>query len=119
MNWYKEFIDSMTWVGAAFAISIVLMIVIGYLLIRTTRWASQFWQIAYTYFNPIKNPLAILNFAVILFLSLFGVRVSVLFSNWYNNMYTALQEKDEANFWLQMLVFSVLAIIHIFRSLIA
>ncbi|CAM5204414.1 ABC transporter ATP-binding protein/permease [Oligella ureolytica] len=119
MNWYKEFIDSMTWVGSAFAISIVLMIVIGYLLIRTTRWASQFWQIAYTYFNPIKNPLAILNFAVILFLSLFGVRVSVLFSNWYNNMYTALQEKDESTFWLQMLVFSVLAIIHIFRSLIA
>ena len=119
MNWYKEFIDSMVWVGAAFTISIVLMIAIGYLLIRTTRWASQFWQIAHTYFNPLKNPLAILNFAVILFLSLFGVRLSVLFSNWYNNMYTALQEKDEPTFWIQIIVFAVLAIIHILRSLLA
>ncbi len=119
MNWYKEFIDSMVWVGAAFTISIVLMIAIGYLLIRTTRWASQFWQIAHTYFNPLKNPLAILSFAVILFLSLFGVRLSVLFSNWYNNMYTALQEKDESTFWIQIIVFVVLAIMHILRSLLA
>ena len=119
MNWYKEFIASLEWVGIAFSVSIVLLLIIGFVLIRTTRWASQFWQIAHTYFNPLKNPLALLNFAVILFLSLFGVRVSVLFSYWYNNMYTALQEKDESTFWLQMIVFAVLAIIHIFRSLIA
>lgn len=119
MDWYTEFVDSMQWVGIAFTCSLILMLVVGFVFIKTTRWASQFWQIAYTYFNPIRNPLAILNFALILFLSLFGVRVSVLFSNWYNSMYTALQEKDESTFWIQMMVFAVLAIIHIFRSLTA
>ena len=119
MDWYKELVASMQWVGIAFSCSVILMLIVGFALVRWTRWAAQFWQIAYTYFNPIKNPIAILNFALILFLSLFGVRVSVLFSNWYNNMYTALQEKDESTFWIQMMVFAVLAIIHIFRSLTA
>lgn len=119
MDWYKELIDSMQWVGIAFTASLALLLLIGFILIRTTRWASQFWHIAKTYFNPIQNPIAVLNFALILFLSLFGVRVSVLFSNWYNNMYTALQEKDESTFWIQIMVFAVLAIIHIFRALTA
>lgn len=119
MDWYKELIDTLQWVGIATSISLVLMLLIGFILIRTTRWAAQFWQIAHTYFNPLKNPIAILNFLLILILSLFGVRVSVLFSNWYNNMYTALQEKDESTFWIQMMVFAVLAIIHIFRALTA
>ena len=34
-------------------------------------------------------------------------------------MYTALQEKDESTFWIQIMVFAVLAIIHIFRALTA
>ena len=119
MDWYKELVASMQWVGIAFVCSLVLLFLVGFILVRTTRWAAQFWHIAKTYFNPLKNPIAALNFALILFLSLFGVRLSVLFSNWYNSMYTALQEKDESTFWIQMMVFAVLAIIHIFRSLTA
>ncbi|WP_432785186.1 Vitamin B12 transport ATP-binding protein BacA [Oligella sp. MSHR50489EDL] len=119
MDWYKELVASMQWVGIALVCSLVLMFLVGFILVRTTRWAAQFWHIAKTYFNPLKNPIAALNFALILFLSLFGVRLSVLFSNWYNSMYTALQEKDESTFWIQVLVFAVLAIIHIFRSLTA
>lgn len=119
MDWYKELVASMQWVGIAFVCSLVSLFLVGFILVRTTRWAAQFWHIAKTYFNPLKNPIAALNFALILFLSLFGVRLSVLFSNWYNSMYTALQEKDESTFWIQMMVFAVLAIIHIFRSLTA
>ena len=71
------------------------------------------------YFNPKEKPLTIITFAIILLLSLFGVRISVLFSNWYNTMYTALQKLDENTFWIQMIVFSVLAAIHIVRALLS
>ena len=39
MDWYKELIDSMQWVGIAFTASLALLLLIGFILIRTTRWA--------------------------------------------------------------------------------
>ncbi len=117
MDWSKELLDSALWVGKAFVISSVLLVVLGFILIKTTRWASQFWMLAGHYFNPKEKPMTLVTFVVILLLSLFGVRVSVLFSNWYNTMYTALQKLDENTFWIQMAVFAVLASIHIIRAL--
>lgn len=40
MDWYKELIDTLQWVGIATSISLVLMLLIGFILIRTTRWAA-------------------------------------------------------------------------------
>nr|WP_315970369.1 SbmA/BacA-like family transporter [Pelistega indica] len=119
MDWSQELSSSFFWVGKAFLISTVLLVVVGFILIKTTRWASQFWFLAGHYFNPKEKPLTIITFAIILLLSLFGVRISVLFSNWYNTMYTALQKLDENTFWIQMIVFSVLAAIHIVRALLS
>ncbi len=81
MDWSKELLDSALWVGKAFVISSVLLVVLGFILIKTTRWASQFWMLAGHYFNPKEKPMTLVTFVVILLLSLFGVRVSVLFSN--------------------------------------
>lgn len=119
MDWSQELLASVKWVGIAFVTSVVLLVVIGFILVKTTRWAAMFWQLAGHYFNPRKNPLTILTFGLVLLLSLFGVRLNVLFSNWYNAMYTALQKLDEPMFWIQMLVFSVLAGIHITRALVS
>lgn len=119
MNWSQELLASLQWVGIAFVISSILLLVIGFILIKTTKWAAMFWQLAGHYFDPRENPLTIVTFAVVLMLSLFGVRLNVLFSNWYNAMYTALQKLDESMFWIQMLVFTVLAAIHITRALVA
>lgn len=119
MDWTQELLASARWVGIAFVISVLLLVVVGFVLVKTTRWASMFWKLAGHYFDPRKNPLTIVTFAVVLLLSLFGVRLNVLFSNWYNTMYTALQKLDESMFWLQMIVFSVLATIHVTRVLLS
>ncbi|NOL49695.1 ABC transporter ATP-binding protein/permease [Pelistega europaea] len=119
MNWSQELMDSAWWIGRAFLISSVFLVVTGFILIKTTRWASQFWSLAGHYFNPKKKPLTIVTFVIILLLSLAGVRINVLFSNWYNTMYTALQKLDANAFWIQMGVFAVLATIHVSRILLA
>lgn len=117
MDWSQELLGSALWVGKAFIISAILLLIIGFVLIKTTRWAAQFWSLAGHYFNPRQKPMTLVTFTVILLLSLFGVRINVLFSNWYNTMYTALQKLDESTFWVQMVVFAVLASIHIVRAL--
>src|SRR5690606_1844061 len=118
MDWGQELKDSAFWLIQAYVISFVAIVVAGWLLTRYTHWGRQFWKLAGDYFNPRRSPRPIIMFSIILLLSLSGVRVSVLFSNWYNSMYTALQKLDETSFWIQMGVFTILAAIHIVRSLV-
>src|SRR3546814_727942 len=89
-----------------------------WVLARFTVWGRQFWALTAPYFSPRRQwrPLAAL--ALILFLTLCAVRLEVLFSTWYNTMYTALQKLDSSGFWAAMLLFAVLAAIHVVRSLI-
>lgn len=47
------------------------------------------------------------------FFDLLAVRLDILFSGWYKSMYDALQEMNVARFWQQMIVFSLLAAVHI------
>ncbi|WP_028357014.1 ABC transporter ATP-binding protein/permease [Brackiella oedipodis] len=119
MDWAKELLDSGHWIVMSFVGSVIGVIIVGLILIKTTTWAQQFWLIGGQYFNPRRHPKSLVMFAIILFLSLFGVRINILFSNWYNSMYSALQAKNESVFWMQMGVFSVLALIHVIRILVS
>lgn len=78
MNWGQELQDSALWILQAFVISSVMLGLVGFILVKTTKWAGQFWLLAGDYFNPKNSLRPLLTFGVILFLSLFGVRVSVL-----------------------------------------
>lgn len=118
MDWNNALMDSGVWLVQAYAITVALAAAIIWGLARFTVWGRQFWALAAEYFSPHRNwrPLAAL--ALILFLTLCGVRLEVLFSSWYNTMYSALQKLDEAGFWTAMLLFAILAATHIVRSLI-
>ncbi|UYO94910.1 ABC transporter ATP-binding protein/permease [Pollutimonas sp. M17] len=118
MDWNNALMDSGIWLVQAYAITVALAAAIIWGLTRFTVWGRQFWALAAEYFSPRRNwrPLAAL--ALILFLTLCGVRLEVLFSSWYNTMYSALQKLDEAGFWTAMLLFAILAATHIVRSLI-
>src|SRR5690606_30190191 len=117
MDWKKVLIESGIWLVQAYSITVVLAAACIWVLARRTVWGRQFWALAADYFSPRRSwrPLAAL--ALILFLTLCGVRLEVLFSNWYNTMYTALQKLDESGFWGAMLLFAVLASVHVARSL--
>ena len=56
--------------------------------------------------------------ALIVFMTLFGVRLNVLFSFWYNGFYSAMKNLDATAFWYMLLIFSTLATIHVARTLL-
>jgi putative ATP-binding cassette transporter len=51
-------------------------------------------------------------------MTLFAVRLNVLFSFWYNGFYSAMQNLDAKAFWFMLLVFATLATIHVGRALL-
>lgn len=46
------------------------------------------------------------------------MRLNVLFSFWYNGFYSAMQELDAPAFWFMLVIFSILATVHVARALI-
>ncbi|SCK21054.1 ABC transporter ATP-binding protein/permease [Vogesella sp. LIG4] len=118
MDWNHELLGSVFWLGKAMAITLPSSVLALWLVVRFTTWGRQFWRLAGEFFLPAKSGWRpILVILLILLITLTGVRINVLFSNWYNGMYTALQKWDEKAFWLSMLVFTILATAHVARAL--
>lgn len=118
MNWNNVLVDSGIWLAQAYAITVALAAATIWGLARFTIWGRQFWALAAEYFSPRRHWRPLATLALILFLTLCGVRLEVLFSAWYNTMYSALQKLDSAGFWTAMLIFAILATAHVIRSLI-
>lgn len=119
MNWNAQVSDSLIWLVKTFCIVIVASAVAAAIFARTTKWGRQFWRLAWPYFTPKRSwkPLAVV--CLLVFLSLFSVRMEVLFSFWYKGFYDALQALDQHAFWRFMGLFSILASVFVLRALIS
>ncbi|QXH48601.1 ABC transporter ATP-binding protein/permease [Pseudomonas xanthosomatis] len=117
MNWHQALQQSLSWLAIATGITFVCFTLAAWLAVRYTRWGRQFWQLAGPYFNLRRTWRPLLAFALLLVLTLFAVRLNVLFSFWYNGFYSALQGLDQTAFWYLLGVFAVLATIHVLRAL--
>ncbi len=117
MNWHQALQESLSWLATATLSTFVGFAIAATLAVRFTRWGAQFWQLAGPYFNFRRSWRPLLAFALLLVLTLFSVRLNVLFSFWYNGFYSALQGLDQSAFWYLLGVFGVLATIHVARSL--
>jgi len=118
MNWKQILLDSGVWLLQAYIATLALFMLTGWGLARHTTWGRQFWRLSGAYFSPRRNCRPLLAVALILLLTLCGVRLEVLFSNWYNSMYTALQQMNAAGFWTAIYLFAALATAHVLRSLV-
>lgn len=118
MDWQQELINSGLWILKAYVATTLLFALTVWALAKFTVWGRHFWSITGGYFSPRRSWKPILTVALILLLTLSAVRLDVLFSNWYNSMYTSLQKLDEAAFWAAMWLFAVLATTHVIRSLL-
>ncbi|TJZ74919.1 ABC transporter ATP-binding protein/permease [Rhodococcus oryzae] len=132
LDWDNEVVTSLMWTFRAFAIAAVCFVLIAYVLFRTTRWGRQFWRISGDYFKGRESAPVYALLAVVLFMTVFAVRMTVLFSYQGNEMYTALQmaaqsyaqgdvgalDAAKAAFWRSLWIFGVLATIHVARSLL-
>lgn len=118
MEWKVALTESGMWLIKAYLLTLLVGTFVTWGLVRFTRWGNQFWRLTAVYFSPRRSWKPIAGLALILLLTLAAVRVDVLFSNWYNTMYSALQKLDEAGFWAAMLLFAILATVHVVRSLV-
>lgn len=117
MNWHQALQESLSWLAIASIVTFIGFTAAGALAVRFTRWGRQFWSLAGPYFSFRRSWRPLLVFALLLVLTLFSVRLNVLFSFWYNGFYSALQALDQTAFWYLLGVFAVLATIHVLRSL--
>ena len=109
MDYTQEIITSSLWIARTLALTVIFFSLGIFLLVRLTHWGKQFWMFAGGYLSPKRSIKPLLFFVLIVTLTLFSVRLSLVHSTWYNNMYTALQEFNQTVFWEQMILFCFIA----------
>lgn len=117
LNWQQQLTESVLWLARAVGITAVAMAVLTIVLARTTDWGRKFWRLAWPYLTPRRSWRPLLSLALLLILAMAAVRMTVLFSFWYNGFYSALQALDPSAFWRFLGIFSVLASVHVVRAL--
>ncbi|GAB4583147.1 ABC transporter ATP-binding protein/permease [Nocardia sp. IFM 10818] len=132
-DWGNELFETLKWLAIAFTITMVAFVVISALLLRYTKWGKQFWAITGEYFRGPQAPRVWTFVAVLVFLTVFGVRLNVLFSYWSADLYDSFQTGAAAlgsgdaetlatardAFWSAMVLFAVLATIHVARAMVS
>jgi vitamin B12/bleomycin/antimicrobial peptide transport system ATP-binding/permease protein len=121
LDWTRECVASFLWSGKAFVIAVVVSAVMIWLLIRFTPWGKQIWRLAIPYFRPRGSWISwcpLLRVLVMLWLTVFGVRLTVLISYSTSGLYTALQELNSAAFRHYLVILGGLAIIFVARMML-
>lgn len=119
MDYSQEAITSLIWILQTLAITSVVFSFGIFLLVRFTQWGRQFWMFAGGYLSPKRSIKPILFFLLIVAMTLLSVRISLVHSEWYKNMYTSLQEFNEHVFWQQMGLFCVIAASSVSAALVS
>ena len=117
MDWNNQILASVIWLGEAFAVSLIGMTAGIALLGTFTVWGRQFRTLTWAFFSPRRSLLPLAWLLLITLMTLFSVRMNVLFSFWYNGFYTAMQKLNAKAFWFMLVVFAVLATVHVARTL--
>lgn len=118
MNLTHEAVTSIIWLIKTLVITIICSGIVGYFIIKYTLWGKQFWLLSRDYFSLKRSKSPVLSYILIIFFSLATVRLNVLFSNWYNAMYDALQKLNASAFWTEMIWFSILATFWVITNLL-
>ncbi|MDO4896780.1 MAG: ABC transporter ATP-binding protein/permease [Moraxella sp.] len=118
MDWSKQLIESALWIAKSLSITAVVFVLAMWLIIRFTHWGRQFWSMASGYLTPKRSMKPIAFFVFIVTLTLLEVRISLVHSEWYNTMYSSLQDLNQEVFWTQMVVFCAIATCAVANSLL-
>jgi vitamin B12/bleomycin/antimicrobial peptide transport system ATP-binding/permease protein len=119
VDWNDQLRTSLIWLGEAFVISSTGLAITVYLLARLTGWGRLVRRISWAYFNPSRSAQPLAWLALIVLMTLFSVRLSILLSFWNNGFYSAMQNLDAKAFWFMLLVFATLATVYVVRALLS
>jgi putative ATP-binding cassette transporter len=132
LDWSNEIVASLWWVGKAWVIAAVCVLLVLAVIGTFTVWGGQYWRITGPYFVgrasiPGWGLLAVLLLSVML-----SVRTDVLLSYYYNDQGSALQtaiagagagndavrDSGIRGFWIAILTFAALATFYIARTML-
>lgn len=119
MHWNDQLHASLIWLGEAFVISSIGLAIAICILALSTGWGRQVRRISWAYFNPSRSVLPLTWLGAIVLMTLFSVRLSILFSFWNNGFYSAMQNLDAKAFRFMLLVFGTLASVYVARALLS
>ncbi|MBF6183566.1 ABC transporter ATP-binding protein/permease [Nocardia otitidiscaviarum] len=134
LDWGHETFHSLFWIAKAFAITALIFLIGAAVIVRCTDWGRMFWRITGGYFTGRESWPAWALFAVVLLLAVYSVRMTVLFTYFYNDSFTALQlgvqalvdgagspesERAAALFWQSLGVFGVLSVILVVMGVVS
>ena len=132
IDWAQALADSLWWIGKAWLISAVC-VVIGLVVLRyVTEWGRQYWRITRGYFTGSRSIGVWSMLGVLLLSVIISVRMSVLFSYQGRDLYNGLQaafegfgaqddavrRSGEHGFWMSLAIFCVMAVIFIARVMV-
>ena len=80
---------------------------------KVGSFIGDWWRLVVPYFKSEDWPYAIPLLIGAIALTFTGVGLEVLFNEWNRRFYDSIQNKDEATFWREITVFSVLAVFFI------
>jgi vitamin B12/bleomycin/antimicrobial peptide transport system ATP-binding/permease protein len=132
IDWSHELLNSVRWVLETFATTVPCLLLVLVVVGRMTRWGRQFRRISGDYFNSRHGLPAWALIAVLLLSTIVSVRLTVLLSYYGNDVFTSLQVAFQGaaagqdnikhsgigGFWMAMLIFAVLATVHVIRYLL-
>lgn len=129
IDWSSALMDSLRWVGIAWAVAAVCAVAVLAVFRYSTPWGRQFWRITGSYFSGRASVKVWVWLGVLLLSVILSVRLVVLLSYQGNDLYTAVQKAvqgiaagDERvkqsgihGFWMSIAIFSVLASLYVIR----
>jgi vitamin B12/bleomycin/antimicrobial peptide transport system ATP-binding/permease protein len=126
IDWSNELLNSTMWVLQVWVITASCLLVVLVLVGRTTEWGRQYWRITGDYFKGGRSAPVWAVVGLLLLSAILVVRINVLLSYYANDLFSALQVTFGADsaratgihgFWSTMLVFAVLAVCYVSRTL--
>ncbi len=131
IDWGNEVVPSLVWIAKAWSLSTISVLIVVALLIRYTTWGKQAWRISGDYFKGPESAPVWGVFGILMLSVVASVRLDVLFSYYGNDLMTALQTAFQGagadnqalrqsginGFWFAMLIFAILATVHVVRTM--
>ncbi len=132
IDWSNGLVDSLIWIGEAWAIAALGTLAVLALIARFTVWGRQFWAVTGAYFTGRHSVRPWISLSAMLLSVIVGVRLSVLFSYQSNDLYTAasiavqghltgnqaVKDSGVWGFWLSLMLFALLAAILVIRIMV-
>ncbi len=129
IDWGHELISSSRWIIEAWAVSGICLLIVAILVVRFTRWGRQFWLITGDYFTGRQSAPVLTLFNLLLLSVMISVRLTVLFTYYSNDLYSALQTAFQGaaagndavrdsgihGFWVAIWTFCVIATLDVIQ----